>query len=62
MVEPLVNDRGFIKCPCNQCINNEKHQLEVLETHIHQFGFISGYDEWIYHGEYVNVAGNSNVP
>ena len=46
-----------------KCINNVKHQLEVLlETHIHQFGFMSDYDEWIYHGKNVNAAGNSNVP
>ena len=53
---------GFIRCPYNRCINNVKHQLGVLETHIHRFGFMSNYDEWIYHGDNVNVAGNSNVP
>ena len=62
MAKPHVNDRGFIRCPCNRCINNVKYQLEVLETHIHQFGFMSDYDEWIYHGENVNMAGNSDVP
>ncbi|KAL5581895.1 hypothetical protein UlMin_014337 [Ulmus minor] len=62
MVKPHVNDRGFIRCPCDICINNVQHQLEVLETHIHRFGFMSDYDEWIYHGENVNAAGNSNVP
>ena len=62
MAKPHVNDRGFIRCPSNRCINNVKHQLEVLETHIHRFGFMSDYDEWIYHGKNVNVAGSSDVP
>ncbi|KAL5581538.1 hypothetical protein UlMin_013980 [Ulmus minor] len=62
MAKPHVNDRGFIRCPCNRCINNAQHQLEVLETHIHRFGFMSDYNEWIYHGENVNAASSSNVP
>ncbi|KAL5579091.1 hypothetical protein UlMin_011533 [Ulmus minor] len=62
MAKPYVNDRGFIRCPCNRCINNVQHQLEVLETHIHRFGFMSDYNEWIYHGENVNAASSSNVP
>ena len=62
MAKPHVNDRGFIRCPCNRCINNAQHQLEVLESHIHWFGFMSDYNEWIYHGKNVNVASSSNVP
>ena len=62
MEKSHVNDRGFIRCPYNRCINNVKHQLEVLEAHIHRFGFMSDYNEWIDHGENVNAAGNSNVP
>ena len=62
MEKPHVNDRVFIRCPCNRCINNVQHQLEVLETHIHRFGFMSDYNEWIYHGENVNAASSSNVP
>ena len=34
----------------------------MLETHIDMFGFMSDYDEWIYHGKNVNAVGNSNVP
>ncbi|KAL5556601.1 hypothetical protein UlMin_038837 [Ulmus minor] len=62
MAKPHVNNRGFIRCSCNRCINNVQHQLEVLETHIHRFGFMSDYNEWIYHGENVNAATSSNVP
>ncbi|KAL5565737.1 hypothetical protein UlMin_028901 [Ulmus minor] len=61
MAKSHVNDRGFIRCPCNRCINNAQHQLEVLETHIHRFGFMSDYNEWIYHGENVYAASSSNV-
>ncbi|KAL5541510.1 hypothetical protein UlMin_009220 [Ulmus minor] len=32
--------------------------LLLLETHIHRFGFMSDYNEWIYHGENVNAASN----
>lgn len=57
MEKPFVNHRGFIKFPCNQCLNNATHQLEVLKSHIFQHGFMFGYDDWIYHGEDVNVSG-----
>lgn len=55
--EMFVNDRRFIKCPCNRCLNNATHQLEVLKSHIFRYGFMFGYDDWIYHGEGVNVMG-----
>ena len=62
MAKPFVNDRGFIKCPCSQCLNNVSHQLENLESHIFQYGFMLGYNQWIYHGETATVTGRSTVP
>ena len=51
MAKPFANDRGLIRCPCNRCVNNEKHQLDVLEMHIFWYGFMAEYDVWIYYGE-----------
>ena len=42
MAKPFVNDRGMIQCPCNRCVNNDKHQLDVLENHIFWNGFMAG--------------------
>ena len=61
MAKPLANDRGLIKCPCNCCVNNDKYQLDVLENQIFWYGFMEGYDMWIYHGKNANAKVSSNV-
>ena len=61
MAKLFVNDRGFIKCPCNRCLNNDSHQLEDLESHIFRYGFMFGYNQWIYHGETANVTGSLSI-
>ena len=33
----------------------------MLNSHIFQYGFMVGYDDWIYNGENVNATGSSNV-
>ena len=33
----------------------------MLESHIFRYGFIAGYDDWIYHGKNANAIGSSNV-
>ena len=62
MTKPFANDRGLIKCPCNRCVNNDKHQLDVLKNHIFRYGFMVSYNVWIYHGEHVNVTVSLNMP
>ena len=62
MEKPFVNDRVFIKFPCNQFLNNDNHQLEDLESHIFRNGFMFGYNQWIYHRETANVTDKSTVP
>ena len=62
MAKLFANDRELIKCLYNRCVNNEKHQLDVLENHMLWYGFMAGYDEWIYHGETTNTIVRSNVP
>ena len=37
-------------------------QLDMQENHIFQYGFMGGYDVWIYDGENPNATINSNVP
>ena len=61
MEKPLANDKGLIKCPCNRCVNNDRHQLVVLKCHIFRYGFMTSYDVWIYHGENANATVSSNV-
>ena len=61
MAKPFVNDRGFIKCPCRRCLNNASHQLEELESHIFQNGFMFGYNQWIHHGEPTTVNAGTTV-
>ena len=62
MAKPFVNDRGFIKCPHNRCINNDRYQLAMLESHIFRYGFMACHEDWIYHGKNANATVNSNVP
>ena len=62
MAKPFINDRGFIKFPCNCCLNNASHQLEDLESHIFRYGFMFGYNQWIYHGEPATTTGGTIVP
>ena len=62
MAKPLVNDRGFIKFSCNQCLNNTNHQLKDLERHIFRYNFMFEYNQWIYRGETANFTSSSSVP
>ncbi|KAL5565406.1 hypothetical protein UlMin_028570 [Ulmus minor] len=62
MAKPFVNDRGFIKCTCNRCLNNASHQLQDLESHIFRNGFMFGYNQWIYHGEPASANTRTTVP
>ena len=62
MVKPFANDRGLIRYPCNRCINNEKQQLDMIENRIFCYGFMGGYEVWIYHGDNENDTVNLNVP
>ena len=34
----------------------------MLENHIFRYGFMVGYDVWIYHGKNANATVSSNVP
>ena len=62
MAKPFVNDRGFIKFPCNRCLNNGSHQLQDLESHIFRNGFMFDYNQWIYHGEPASANAGMTVP
>ena len=62
MAKPFVNDRGFIKYLCIHCLNNSSNQLEDLESYNFRYGFMFGYNQWIYHGEPATVTGRMTVP
>ena len=61
MVKLFANDRGLIRYPCNKCVNNEKHQLDMLENHIFHYGFMGDYNVWIYHGKNANAPVTLNM-
>ena len=61
MANPFTNDKGLIRCSYNHCVNNDKHELDVLENLIFHNGFMASYNVWIYHGENVNATVTSNV-
>ena len=61
MAKPFANDRGFIRCLCNKCVNLARQQLDMIESHIFWYGFMGGYEVWIYHGENKNENITSNV-
>ncbi|KAJ9541223.1 hypothetical protein OSB04_027729 [Centaurea solstitialis] len=42
---------GKCCCPCCNCNNVEFGTLELLECHIHTYGFSRAYTTWVYHGE-----------
>ena len=49
-----VNKRqdGFMTCPCVECWNEKDHSSSrVIQSHLLQFGFMSGYNVWTKHGE-----------
>ena len=43
---------GFMTCPCVGCRNEKDHSSSrVIQSHLLQFGFMSGYNVWTKHGE-----------
>lgn len=40
-----------IRCPCAKCKNMRFESPDTVETHLYKKGFVSGYYEWICHGE-----------
>jgi hypothetical protein len=46
-------DEG-VKYPCNRCRNVLCGDKRTLTLHLCKFGFISGYEVWMHHGETVD--------
>ncbi|KAJ9543051.1 hypothetical protein OSB04_022758 [Centaurea solstitialis] len=46
-----VNSSGFVRCPCTRCLNMLSQKPDVVEAHIHAYGWQASYTTWVYHGE-----------
>jgi hypothetical protein len=46
-------DEG-VKCPCSRCRNALHEDKRTLTLHLYKFGFMSGYEVWMHHGEIVH--------
>jgi hypothetical protein len=43
-----------VKCPCSRCRNALCEDKRTLIIHLCKFGFMRGYDLWMYHGETIH--------
>ncbi|KAJ9544702.1 hypothetical protein OSB04_024409 [Centaurea solstitialis] len=46
-----VNSDGVVRCLCRRCLNFQRHTPNIVEAHIHSYGFQTAYTKWVYHGE-----------
>ena len=46
-----VNSDGKVRCPCKKCLNFMCQRPDLVESHIHRYGFQAAYKKWVYHGE-----------
>ena len=42
---------GKCRCPCKKCMNFNFHHIELVERHLHIYGFRTSYVKWAQHGE-----------
>ena len=47
------NGDAKIRCPCKDCGNFRRLEVDEVKSHIVRRGFTSGYQNWIWHGEAV---------
>jgi hypothetical protein len=43
-----------VKCPCSRCRNALREDKGTLTLHLCKFGFMPGYEVWMYHSETVH--------
>jgi hypothetical protein len=48
-----LSNTGIVRCPCSKCLNGLAHDKKNVSIHICRFGFMSGYEVWVHHGEKV---------
>ncbi|KAK9076568.1 hypothetical protein SSX86_004902 [Deinandra increscens subsp. villosa] len=51
MCKGVVDERGYVFCPCNKCKNTLLHPLRTVKYHLKGWGFWATYKVWNYHGE-----------
>jgi hypothetical protein len=52
---------GTARCPCSRCRNSLSHDKIELTLHLCRFGFMPGYEVWVYHGEVPHVNLNASA-
>ncbi|KAL4366933.1 hypothetical protein GQ457_05G017420 [Hibiscus cannabinus] len=45
------SQENMILCPCKKCVNINWHVREVVQEHLIVFGFVFGYQKWVFHRE-----------
>jgi hypothetical protein len=48
-----LSNTGIVRCPCSKGRNGLSHNKKNVSTHICRFGYMSGYEVWVHHGEEV---------
>ncbi|KAL2893428.1 Acyl-coenzyme A oxidase [Bienertia sinuspersici] len=54
----LTHD-GRLRCPCVKCVNNKLLDLDDVNYHLLQYGIMSNYSTWVFHGESVDQVSTS---
>lgn len=61
MAKNYRNHEGKIRCPCSRCRNASPFQsLEVVTSHLRDFGMDLTYKVWVHHGEDIILEDYSN--
>jgi hypothetical protein len=55
-----LSNIGIARCPCSKCQNGLSHDKRKVSIQICRFGYMSGYEVWVHHGE--EVPENEPVP
>jgi hypothetical protein len=48
-----LSNTVIVRCPCSKCRNGLSHDKKNVSIHIYRFGYMSGYEVWVHHGEEV---------
>jgi hypothetical protein len=48
-----LSNIGIARCPCSKCQNGLSHDKRKVSIQICRFGYMSGYEVWVHHGEEV---------
>ena len=53
-------DGGKIRCPCVNCLNGRKLNVDKIREHLICDGFLKNYTTWTWHGELIDLRSNED--